>query len=113
SWVSTGTPRPGPGQVVISVRAAAINYRDSLFAVGMVPEWMLADGMLGTGLGFECAGVISAVGEGVTHLRTGDRALAFASNSFASHVVADAALVGPLPGSFDFTEAVTMPVVFL
>ncbi|WP_170221076.1 type I polyketide synthase [Amycolatopsis cihanbeyliensis] len=113
AWTQVDAPEPGPHQVVVSVRAAAINYRDTLLAVGMLPEWMVAGGMLGADLGFECSGIIAAVGAEVTAFRPGDRVLAFVPNAFASHVLADASVVGHLPGDLDYAEAVTMPVAYL
>jgi len=66
---SLADPQPAPGQVVVRVRAAALNYRDQMVATGRygpgvpLPLIPLSDG----------AGEITAVGEGVTSWRVGDR----------------------------------------
>ena len=96
-------PRPGPGQVVVRVRAAGINYKDVLTATGQLPG-------TATLLGGECAGVVEAVGGGVTALTPGDPVLAVAAGSLASHVVADARLVLPKPATLGFAAAAALPI---
>ncbi|MHC3475735.1 alcohol dehydrogenase catalytic domain-containing protein, partial [Streptomyces sp. 7R007] len=59
----------GEGLVRIEVRAAGVNFRDVLIALGMYPD---ADGVFG---GTEGAGVVRAVGPGVTSVRVGDRVM--------------------------------------
>ena len=48
---------PGPGQVAIAVRAAGLNFRDIMWAMGLLPDEALLDGFAGPTLGLECAGV--------------------------------------------------------
>lgn len=102
--------RPGPGQVEIEVRAAGLNFIDTLKGLGLYPGM---DKTKPARVGLECAGVITAVGEGVEHLRPGQEVLAFAPDSFSTHVLADARLVAPKPAAFSFEQAATFPVVFL
>ena len=110
AWTESRRPRPGPGEIVIAVHAAALNYRDLMQTIGVLP----ADANTGgEDPGMECAGIVEAVGEGVTGLRPGDRVAALAPGAFASHVrtFADAAI--RLPDGITFAQAATMPVVFL
>ena len=60
-------PRPGPGEVLVEVAAAGVNFIDTYQRTG---SYALD---LPSGLGLEGAGVVAAVGEGVTHRRVGDR----------------------------------------
>ena len=62
---------PGPGEIRIRHRACGLNFIDVYQRTGLYANWPLA-------LGMEGAGVVEAVGEGVTHLKAGDRA-AYAS----------------------------------
>ncbi|RKT54183.1 type I polyketide synthase [Saccharothrix australiensis] len=110
SWVETELPVPGPGEVLIEVRGAGINYRDALLAVGLLPAWVVGSGMAGTRLGGECAGVVRAVGPGVTRFRAGDLVAGFVAGSFASHVVADENFIATITNGFDLVTAVTMSV---
>ncbi|WP_053732972.1 type I polyketide synthase [Nocardia sp. NRRL S-836] len=113
AWVAAEMPRPGPGQVAVEVHATGINYRDALLAVGLLPGWVVEAGMTGTHLGGECAGVVTAVGPGVTRYRPGDRVFGSVAGSFASHVLADENLVGPVPDGIDLVSAATMPVALI
>ncbi|PZW41862.1 acyl transferase domain-containing protein [Humitalea rosea] len=109
----THVPRdPGPGEVSLRVLATGLNFRDVMWAQGLLPEEALLDGFAGPGLGMECAGVVEAVGPGAT-LRPGDHVFGFAPDALADRVVTrDAALV-PLPSGMDPAEAATLPVAFL
>lgn len=125
------SPRPGPGQVVVDVRALSLNYRDLLVVQGQYnprlkrPATPISDG----------AGVVSAVGPDVTRVRIGDRVV--------SHFVADwldgpfherylsttlgtpgaglateqallpAEAVLPIPAGYDFAQAATLPIAAL
>ncbi|WP_244257996.1 type I polyketide synthase [Streptomyces sp. Tu 2975] len=109
-WQAAEPPVPGAGEVVISVAAAALNYRDIMVATGRVPA--VASGRLPdrAGIGLECAGVICAVGPGVTHLAPGDRVAAPARGAFGTHALARADRVMPLPADMTFAEGSTLPV---
>ena len=65
-WAPAATlPAPGPGEVLLRIEAAGLNFRDLMWAQGLLPEEALLPGFAGPGLGMECAGVVEAVGEGV------------------------------------------------
>lgn len=97
---------PGAGEVEIRVRAAGVNFRDVLNALGAYP------GDPGP-LGLECAGEISAVGEDVTQFRVGDAVVALAQGCFATFVTVPAVLVAGKPGTLSYAEAATVPIAFL
>lgn len=96
---------PGPDEVEIQIHAAGIGFRDVLNALGMYPG--------GGELGSECAGVISAVGEGVETFAIGDPVIAVAMRSFASYVVTPAHFVVAKPRGLTFGEAASIPSAFL
>jgi acyl transferase domain-containing protein len=101
------TPRaPGPGELLVRVRAAGLNFRDTLVAVGAYPG--------GTPpYGAECAGVVEALGAGVSGFRAGDRVAAFAAASLASQAVVRADLAVLLPPGLSFEVAAATPVAYL
>jgi acyl transferase domain-containing protein/NADPH:quinone reductase-like Zn-dependent oxidoreductase/NADP-dependent 3-hydroxy acid dehydrogenase YdfG/acyl carrier protein len=101
-------PRTSPGkdEVEIAVRAAGLNFRDVLNALGMYP------GDAGR-LGSECAGVITRIGEGVEGLRPGDPVVALAGDSFSSHVTVKDRFVLSKPDTINFADAVTIPNTYL
>jgi NADPH2:quinone reductase len=95
---------PGPGQIRIRHHAIGLNFIDVYHRTGLYPLTMPA------GIGMEGAGVIEAVGEGVTHLRPGDRA-AYASQppgSYCEVRVMPAQCVCRLPDAIDFATAAGM-----
>ena len=96
------SPMPGKGQIVVSVKAAGVNFPDTLIIQGKYqfkPEPPFSPGG-------EVAGVIKALGEGVTGLKPGDRVIAASTfGGFAEEMVADADKVIPLPDAMDFVPA--------
>ena len=102
--VEVSVGEPGPGQIRIRHHAIGLNFIDVYHRTGLYPLTMPA------GIGMEGAGVIEAVGEGVTHLRPGDRA-AYASQppgSYCEVRVMPAQCVCRLPDAIDFATAAGM-----
>jgi NADPH2:quinone reductase len=96
------TPTPGPGEVLIDVAACAVNFPDVL----VIEDRYQARPQRPFAPGAEVAGVIAAVGEGVTHLQAGDRVLALTGfGGMAEAVVAPASRVAEIPDAMPFDEA--------
>lgn len=95
-------PKAGPGELVIDVKAAGINFPDSLIVQGkyqVKPALPFTPGM-------EAAGVISAIGDGVKDLQIGMRVLAHPHvGAFAEKIVVPAHEVFQIPDSMSFSEA--------
>jgi acyl transferase domain-containing protein/acyl carrier protein len=102
-------PPCGAGQVVIEVKAAGMNFRDVLKALALYPA-ETADARI---FGDEMAGVVTAVGSGVTHLAPGDRVFGLAVFGLATYAMARAGDVRIIPDGLSFEEAATLPVVFM
>jgi NADPH2:quinone reductase len=95
---------PGIGEVRIAHKAVGLNFIDVYQRTGLYPM------QLPHPMGMEAAGVIEAVGEGVTHLKVGDRA-AYASNppgAYSEARIMPAAHVCPLPDGISFDEGAAM-----
>jgi NADPH:quinone reductase len=92
-------PEPGPGEVVVAIKACGVNFPDTLIIEGKYqfkPPLPFSPGG-------EVAGVVARVGEGVSSVRPGDRVIAVTGyGGFAEEVVADASRLIPLPESMDF-----------
>jgi acyl transferase domain-containing protein/NADPH:quinone reductase-like Zn-dependent oxidoreductase/short-subunit dehydrogenase len=112
-WSPAPRRRPGPGEIEIAVAAAGLNFRDVMWAQGLLPETLLADGFAGPTLGMECAGTVAAIGSDVAGLSVGDRVVAFAPAALATHAVTLAAASARLPQAMSFAEGATIPVAFL
>jgi acyl transferase domain-containing protein len=102
--------QPGPGQVEIQVKAAGLNFLDVLSALGIRPD-EVPEGRVQ--LGAECAGIVTALGEGVSGFHIGQEVLAMAPSSFASFVVTPSDFVAPKPACLSFEEAASIPIAFL
>lgn len=100
-------PAVGPGEVRIAVRAAGINFADTLARVGLYPDAPKSPCVLG----YEVAGTIESVGEGVRGHAVGDRILAgtrFGGQAELVTVPAEQAL--PLPEALSFEQGAAFPV---
>ena len=81
------SPQPGPGEVVISVKAASVNFPDVL----IIQDKYQVKPPLPFSPGSEVSGFVKAVGEGVTQAKPGDRVMAFTTyGAFAEEVKTDA-----------------------
>ena len=95
-WREVDLPQPGPGEILIRHEAIGLNYIDTYFRTGLYPA------ALPSGLGMEAAGVVEAVGEGVTHLSVGQRAVTFAAlGAYSTARIASAMQYFPLPDVID------------
>jgi myxalamid-type polyketide synthase MxaB len=108
--------KPGRTQVEIAVKATALNFRDVVIALGVLRDFyakeMGIERAADIPLGFDCAGVISAIGEGVTDLAVGDEVMSPAVGGAASHVIAFREAVMRIPKGVDQVTAASLPSVF-
>jgi acyl transferase domain-containing protein len=104
-------PRPeaaeplAAGQVRVAVRAAGLNFRDVLLALDMYPGQAL--------IGSEGAGVVVETGPGVAGLAPGDRVFGLFPGAVGPTAVADHRTLAPIPAGWSYTQAATVPLVFL
>ncbi|QBK05621.1 NADPH:quinone oxidoreductase family protein [Hylemonella gracilis] len=101
-WKEQATPEPGPGQVLLELKAASLNFPDLLIVQNkyqMKPPLPFVPGS-------EYAGVVRALGDGVQHLRLGQAvACLTGTGGFATHALAPADRCMPLPDGFPFEDA--------
>jgi NADPH2:quinone reductase len=102
-------PRPGPGQVVVTVKACGVNFPDTLIIRGLYqfkPPPPFSPGS-------EVAGIVKAVGEGVETVKPGDRVIAFgAFGGFAEEMLAESGAVLPMPAAMDFETAASVVMTY-
>lgn len=110
-WVARGRKAPGAGEIEIEVAFVGLNFRDVLVGLGVLDDDLLAAGLTGASLGFECSGVVVRAGEGVA-LQPGAHVMGFAAGAFASHVTAPAGQFFPVPKDVSLEAAATIPVAF-
>jgi polyene macrolide polyketide synthase len=93
-----------PGQVRVALRAAGVNFRDIVTALGMVTDSRLPGG--------EGAGIVTEAGPGVTGLAPGDRVMGLFPDGVGPLAVTDARHVAPFPAGWTFAQAATVPITF-
>ena len=102
-------PRPGPGEILVRVRAAGVNRPDVLQRQGAYPPPAGASDLPG----LEAAGEVAALGEGVGRWRVGDAVCALTpGGGYAEYVVVHESNALPVPAGFTFTEAAAIPETF-
>ncbi|MBL0946038.1 MAG: NADPH:quinone oxidoreductase family protein [Hydrogenophaga sp.] len=108
-WKELPTPEPGAGQVRLRIEAASLNFPDLLIVQNkyqMKPPLPFVPGS-------EYAGVIEAVGEGVKHLKAGQRVACLSgTGGFGTHTLAPAALCMPLPEGFPAVDAAAFIMIY-
>ena len=113
AWQACAAGEPGPDEVLIEVAATGLNFRDVMWAMGMLPEEALEDGFAGPAIGMECAGRVVAVGTNVKELAIGNMVMAVAPAAFSTHVRVKQSGVALLPRGIDPVAGATLPVAFL
>jgi NADPH2:quinone reductase len=109
TWKELPTPAPKAGEVLIEIKAASLNFPDLLIVQNkyqMKPALPFVPGS-------EYAGVIQAVGDGVTHLKAGQSVACLSgTGGFGTHTIAPAALCMPLPDGFPHVDAAAFIMIY-
>lgn len=102
-------PEPGAGEVVIAVKAAGVNFPDVL----IIQDKYQVKPPLPFSPGSEMAGIVKAVGDGVTHVKPGDAVMAVTTyGAFAEEVTTDARRLLPIPKGMDFVTAAAFVLTY-
>ena len=109
TWKELPTPSPKAGEVLIEIQAASLNFPDLLIVQNkyqMKPELPFVPGS-------EYAGIVQAVGEGVTHLKVGQSVACLSgTGGFGTHTLAPAKLCMPLPANFPAVDAAAFIMIY-
>lgn len=105
-WADAPDPHAGPGQIRIAVKAASVNPIDWKVLSGAMSG---GQPLAGTGyLGFDAAGVVDEIGEGVTGVSVGDDVLGLGRNTQAEYAVLDSWAVKPSPVDWSVAAAASV-----
>lgn len=109
TWKELPTPEPREGEVLIEIKAASLNFPDIL----VVQNKYQIKPVLPFVPGSEYAGVVQAVGAGVSHLKVGQHVACLSgTGGFATHTLAPAALCMPLPTNFPMADAAAFIMIY-
>ncbi len=109
TWKELPTPSPKAGEVLIEIQAASLNFPDLL----IVQNKYQFKPPLPFVPGSEYAGVVRAVGEGVTHLKEGQNVACLSgTGGFGTHTIAPAKLCMPLPAGFPAVDAAAFIMIY-
>ncbi len=103
-------PSPGPNQILVEVKATALNRADTMQRQGLYPPPPGASEILG----LEISGIVSACGEACRIHKPGDRVFGLVpGGAYAEYALIDEQMAWPIPETWDFTQAAAIPEVFL
>ena len=109
TWKELPTPAPNAGEVLLEIKAASLNFPDILIVQNkyqMKPALPFVPGS-------EYAGIVQAVGEGVTHLKIGQAVACLSgTGGFGTHTIAPAGLCMPLPPGFPMVDAAAFIMIY-
>lgn len=111
--VEQSDPQPGPGEVLVATQAVGVNYADCVIRMGLYAS---ANKQVGWPItpGFEFAGCVAAVGEGVERWRVGDAVLGITLfGGYSSHIVVPDEQLLALPANWTMERAAAFPTVHL
>lgn len=111
-WFALAERRLAALDVEIEPVATGLNFRDVMYAMGLLSDEAVENGFAGATIGMELAGRIVRVGRDVSGFAPGDAVLGFAPASFATRVVTRADAIALKPERLSFEEAATIPTTF-
>lgn len=111
-WFALANRELADDEVEIEPAAAGLNFRDVMYAMGLLSDEAVEQGFAGPTIGMELSGRIIRVGADVRDFRVGDAVLGFAPACFASRVRTQVGAVALKPERLSFEEAATIPTTF-
>ncbi|KVE24367.1 beta-ketoacyl synthase [Burkholderia singularis] len=111
-WFAQPPRELEPDEVEIEPVATGLNFRDVMYAMGLLSDEAVEAGFAGATIGMELSGRVVRVGRDVDGFSVGDAVLGFASAAFATRVRTRASALAHKPSQLSFEEAATIPTTF-
>jgi phthiocerol/phenolphthiocerol synthesis type-I polyketide synthase C len=112
-WQSRPAPALSADDVEIEVKATGLNFRDIMYALGLLSDEAIENGFAGATMGLEFAGEVINVGSSVTDYKVGDAVVGFGSACFSNRMIATSYSIAHLPAEISYAAAATIPTTFL
>lgn len=111
-WMPLPDKALQPHEVEITPSAVGLNFRDVMYAMGLLSDEAVENGFAGPTIGMELSGYVTRVGSDVRDFKQGDAVLGFAPAAYASLVRTSASALTHKPDHFSFEAAATIPATF-
>ncbi len=106
-------PVPENNEVLIQVATTSLNFRDVMVVLKAIPDNMINQGYMQHSIGIECTGTVVEIGQGVQTLKVGDKVIALAKHSFASHVTVNENFVCPMHAPLGYEASAGVPTAYI
>lgn len=111
-WEAYTQSPPLADEVVIDVHATGLNFRDVMYALGLLSDEAIENGFAGPTLGLEFSGIVRAVGSTDCGYAPGDKVVGFGPSSFGNRVTTKTSAISHIPPNMTFEAASTIPSTF-
>lgn len=111
-WRAQEERELGAEEIEIRPIASGLNFRDVMYAMGLLSDEAVENGFAGPTIGMETAGVVTNIGSSVTEFSVGDEVLGFAPACFSNRVITGTTATAHKPKEWSFEEAATVPTTF-
>ena len=112
-WEAHPRVAPAADQIEVAVHATGLNFRDVMYALGLLSDEAIEDGFAGPTLGLEFAGEVLRVGATISAFKPGDHVVGFGPSSFSNRVLTQSSALSVIPAGMSFAAASTIPSTFL
>ena len=111
-WEAYATAAPEDDELEVEVHATGLNFRDVMYALGLLSDEAIENGFAGPTLGLEFSGIVKRAGKGTTGYARGDLVVGFGPSSFGDRVMTKVTAVSHIPNGMTFEAAATIPSAF-
>jgi phthiocerol/phenolphthiocerol synthesis type-I polyketide synthase C len=111
-WREKETTLLKPTEIEISPHASGLNFRDVMYAMGLLSDEALENGFAGPNLGMELSGIVTSVGSDIDAFTVGDAVMGFAPACFSSAVTTETTAISHKPPRWTHEEAATISTTF-
>ncbi len=111
-WEAHPRSTPTADEIEVEVHATGLNFRDVMYALGLLSDEAIENGFSGPTLGLEFAGIVRSIGSKVSGFAPGDLVVGFGPSSFGNRVVTQANAISHIPPGISFESAATIPSAF-
>ncbi|WP_299201275.1 type I polyketide synthase [uncultured Amphritea sp.] len=112
-WQTQPQPVLTDDDIEVEVMATGLNFRDVMYALGLLSDEAIENGYAGATLGLEFSGRVLRTGKNVTDFSTGDNVVGSGSSCFSNRLIAKSTAIAQMPEGLSFEGAATIPTTFL